>query len=934
MSAIAGGMADSADAREDFSKLHHNLRNKVGDNSQVSVIVQFKEKPGSDEKNDLKMDGCSVEYVPRHLNLVVAKCSGNNLQRISNKEKVKFVWEDEILYPVLNDSAGQIEADDVWALGYTGSGVNVSVIDTGVNSSHPAFAGKIVLEKDFTTENFTTDVCGHGTAVSSIVVSVNDTFKGIAHGASLFNAKAGQVVSPGQCGFSSYDVINAIDWSVANGAKVISMSIGGPVANCSESIIANYVNESALRDDIPIIVAAGNYGPGSNSISSPGCAENAITIGAVDDNNQIASFSSRGPVVETITRPKPDLVAPGVDIMTANYDLPTFSIRSGTSMATPHVTGVVALMFQVNPYLNMTQVKDVLKNTATNLGYDENTQGAGMVNASKAVNESANQPIPPPIIALLVNDTPDPVIEGQNITYSLFINNTGTGPAFNVTVSETYPAGVIFVSSSPVPSSGNNVFSLGNLNKHGNFTVNVTVNAPAYLFQNGTLLNNSYSITFTHGDGTNSSATANTTTVVETVPDYPGMFLYYSSNSPTDKPKFRNMLENDAFSAENTTVSLGTGADAVWIKSASSPARDEEIIVVQDDLNQVTAQIHTKFGFNNIVNLTTNAGNTSSRRFDIAYDATGRAIIIFTNNSAVPAYQIWNGSSYVGSGALQPSACQGTIVWITAATKQNTSSVATMYADSFGNYCAQIWNGTAWSNVKHFGNDTGVATQKFDIAYEQISGDIVATYESSTTGRIRYCEWNGTWCSTSTQLSDRGMQNDWVKLEAQKSSNRILLGAYQTGDKDIDVIEWNGTAFGTWKQIDSTVENGASVDRIMDITYIGNTGKGLVAYADLDTTVPSYATCANASDCFGGVWSAVAFTTNTSNNCGESSDLDYIGLMPNPFSDKVLLYGISQANHYKCAQFYNGSWGTWTSGLGSGFATSSAEDATAVFGLH
>ncbi len=790
-------------------KIHPNLEKFLDKDESISVIVQFEEKPGDEHRNILSNAGCISGYVARHMNLIVADCPGRSLQGLSQANKVQFIWEDEFLSTTLDVSAPQISAPDAWNLGYNGSGINVALIDTGVNSSLPAFGDRIVLEKDFTTDGFTHDICDHGTHTASVLVSQNSTYRGIAHGANMFNAKAGTVVPPSsQCGFSTSKIIEAIDWSVVNGAHVIAIIAGSPIGNCSFSTIANYINETSPKDDIAIMLPAGNGGPSNGSIWTPGCSENGITVGAVDDNNVIASFSSRGPVIEEITRMKPDVVAPGVGIISA-HQTGGFDSKDGTSLSTPHAAGIAVLLLQANPGLSFKQVKDVIKNSSKDLGYAENIQGKGLVNATAAID-------------LALNTTPD---------------------------------------------------------------------------------------------------------------DFSGALFYYLASLEPEKPKVRNILSDNTFSSETPLLSLGSDADAIWVRAVESPVRNETAIVTQDDLSSINVQIRKYQGPRNLKKLTNNTGGNAERRFDVAYESSGRAIVVYGNNTAVPAYEIWDGFNYVASGTLASDDCAGTVTWVELSANPAFSEVVAVYQDSNGNYCGQVWNGSSWGNVKKFDTDAGTSTQKFDVAHESSSGHALAVFESATAGRLGYCEWAGSsWCSSITLLADRGGQNDWVKLASQGSSDRILVGVFQPSpDKDVEAIEWNGTAFGTWKQVDNSVENTAGTDRIVDVAYIGTSGKGMFVYLDNDAAVPSYTTCASASDCFAGTWAAVATTTSSSNNCGEQSLLDYIGLVPDPLSDKLLLYGITQGNHTKCTQFYDGGWGAWNSNVSSGSAASNAEDITAVF---
>lgn len=777
------------------AKVHPNILSHIDSQESIQVIVQFNEKPGMAAENVLKGTGCLPGYRPAHLNLIAAECPGKSLEALAHAEIIKYIWEDEEFDLTLDVSAPQIDANDAWASGYNGSGVIISIVDSGVNTSHPAL-GNFILEQDFGTDGTTDDLCGHGTWVAGVAASTNDTYRGIAHGASFINAKAGRA----DCKVGASAIMAATDWSIANGAQVVSMSIGGPVSACDNSITALYVNETVAENNTPIVVAAGNGGPANETIWSPGCAENAITVGSVNDNNGMASSSSRGPTDDG--RQKPDVVAPGVGIISTNADGSSFTSKSGTSFATPHVSGVIGLMFQAFGGHNWSEIKDIVKSTAVDLGHPANAQGEGLVNATAAIDETLAR-----------------------------------------------------------------------------------------------------------------------------VPDHPGLLTYYTSTD-VNKPKQRTVFADNTISDE--AALLDVGADTLWIELATSPVEDETVIVTQDDENDVNVQIHTKFGLGELNELTTNTGGTT-KHIDVAYDKNGQALIVYGDNDATPAYQIWDGDSYSSSGALASDDCTGTVTWIELVAEHNGTELIAMYQDSNGDYCGQVWNGTSWGNTNQFGGDTGTSTQKFAVAYEQSSGDALAVWESSSEGVIEYCTWTGSWCSNPSALEDRGRENDWIQLASHETSDRILLGAHQAHpDNDVDAIEWDGSAWGTWTEVDNkAVSDG---DKILDVAYAGNTG--MVAYIDFKSSVPSYATCASASACSSGTWSSTAETTSSSNNCGESADLDYVSLVMDPNSDKILLHALSQTNHYKCAQVYDGSWGTWHSNLGSGSANTATEDIAMAYDSH
>lgn len=280
------------------------------------------------------------------------------------------------------------------------------------------FNTKVVSGYNFVLpEEFPLDDYGHGTHVAATVAG-NGALKGVAPSAKLIDYK---VLDNSGSGYSS-TIIAAIEKAVStrldtdpnNDIGIISMSLGaacwgGYTVDCGPDDPQSRAVDNAVQSGITAVIAAGNNGPIANAIGTPGTARQAITVGAVDKSKQMAPFSSRGPVVyngETIN--KPDIVAPGVNICAAEWDSWLSSSRclddkhiaiSGTSMATPHVAGVVALIKQVHPDWTPLQIKDSIKSTAKNLGFTINDQGAGLVDAlaSLSLPTPTSTPTPTPI---------------------------------------------------------------------------------------------------------------------------------------------------------------------------------------------------------------------------------------------------------------------------------------------------------------------------------------------------------------------------------------------------------------------------------------------------------------------------------------------------------------------------------------------------------
>ncbi|OLF14386.1 hypothetical protein BLA60_04480 [Actinophytocola xinjiangensis] len=303
------------------------------------------------------------------------------------------VWLDELAEIELDTSVPMIGAPEAWSLGFDGSGQTVAVLDTGVDADHPDLAGQIVGTLNFTGDAGMADEHGHGTHVASTIAGTgagsDGKFTGVAPGADLLIGKICD--SSGSCPTSG--TIAAMEWA-APLADVISMSIGTNVGDDGTAPTARAVDElSAQNPNTLFVVAAGNNGAKAGSIAAPGSADAALTVGAVDKNGKLASFSSRGPRLGDFAI-KPDVTAPGVGIVAARAggtsmgtpvdDL--YTSANGTSMATPHVAGAAAIAFQHDPGLTASQVKAELIATANaNPELSVYEQGGGLIDVPAAI---------------------------------------------------------------------------------------------------------------------------------------------------------------------------------------------------------------------------------------------------------------------------------------------------------------------------------------------------------------------------------------------------------------------------------------------------------------------------------------------------------------------------------------------------------------------
>jgi len=269
------------------------------------------------------------------------------------------IHENKKFNLLLSDSVPMIGADKVHAEGITG-GIRICIIDTGIDYNHLSLNINPNDETQcYHSLNSGADVglgCmddhSHGTHVAGIIASTDGTYRGVSPGAILMMAKVFKQYPDGYYA-EEIDVLNAIDWCVENGAKVISMSLGANYGGDCDQEPMGYALNNAESQGVVSVVAAGNDG---SDVDLPACASGPIAVGAVDKSKNVPYWSSRGPEV--------DIVAPGVSITSAKLNGGWVS-KSGTSMATPHVSGVVSLLLDANPSLGTSEIKQTLYGTAS-----------------------------------------------------------------------------------------------------------------------------------------------------------------------------------------------------------------------------------------------------------------------------------------------------------------------------------------------------------------------------------------------------------------------------------------------------------------------------------------------------------------------------------------------------------------------------------------
>ncbi|MFI0163640.1 S8 family serine peptidase [Streptomyces sp. NPDC017095] len=298
------------------------------------------------------------------------------------------VWLDGRVTVDLAESNARIGVPAAWDAGLTGKGVTVAVLDTGADLAHPDLADRVSVARSFVDGEEVADRNGHGTHVTSTVggsgAASGGRERGVAPGATL---AVGKVLGDQGSGSES-QIIAGMEWAARDvRARVVSMSLGSAEPSDGTDPMARAVDTLSAETGALFVVAAGNTGAPS-SIGSPGAADAALTVGAVDFADQPAPFTSAGPR-HGDNALKPDLAAPGVDILAARSHLApgsgAYTSMSGTSMATPQVAGAAALLAEEHPDWTGARLKDALLSTSERLDTSAYVLGAGRLSVSGAV---------------------------------------------------------------------------------------------------------------------------------------------------------------------------------------------------------------------------------------------------------------------------------------------------------------------------------------------------------------------------------------------------------------------------------------------------------------------------------------------------------------------------------------------------------------------
>ena len=370
--------------------------------------------------DQLSSRGIKVINKSRWLNAVSALCSKSDLIKIANlpfvdqiKPVVGYTRTSSLEYSDIDPSSRdfdygnaleqieQINVRELHEQGYTGNGVRILVMDTGFSLTHNSLLSINVIAQwdvlkndqetaDETEEEVAVNQDYHGTAVLSTIASnASGEFMGVAFNAEFLLAKTEDVAQEVQLEEDNY--VAGLEWGEENGADVVSTSLGyldwyeysDMDGNTAVTTIAVDI---AVSLGVVCVTAAGNSGSSSwYYIIAPADADSVISVGAVDDNDIIATFSSHGPTSDG--RIKPEVCARGRQTWCVNPNSNTnYSRLSGTSLACPLIAGAAALIIQARPDWSAMEVREAMMMTASNADNADNTYGYGILNAGEAIN--------------------------------------------------------------------------------------------------------------------------------------------------------------------------------------------------------------------------------------------------------------------------------------------------------------------------------------------------------------------------------------------------------------------------------------------------------------------------------------------------------------------------------------------------------------------
>lgn len=370
--------------KQKIDKTLQNLVNALGTNKKIDCIVKAYDYDRLKKILLHKNIQINNEYL--FIKSFAVSLTGNDINLLSNMSQVNMIYSICTASALMNVAKKILNVEN---LELSGKGINIAFIDTGI-SNHVDFCisnKRIIFFKDFVNgREDCYDDNGHGTFVAGVCCGngmlSGGKYSGVAPQSNIIGLKA--LSSKGEAGADK--ILEAMQWVYENHKKykirIVCMSFGSEPLGYNDPIMSGA--EALWKKGVVVVAAAGNSGPEFQTIKSPGVSSRIITVGGFDDNRinenefneklfEVASFSSRGP---SFNRFKPDLVAPSVDIISCGVDNDYVKL-SGTSVATPMIAGICALILEDNPNLNPAQVKNKVMALCKPICFNKNLEGFG-----------------------------------------------------------------------------------------------------------------------------------------------------------------------------------------------------------------------------------------------------------------------------------------------------------------------------------------------------------------------------------------------------------------------------------------------------------------------------------------------------------------------------------------------------------------------------
>ncbi len=344
---------------------------------------------------EIKLKGGDIKAEVRTGNLIFAQIPANQVDSLKagitaypNRE-VEALLDDKIGGTGVFSGLGVLDE-----IGFDGKGVKIAVLDTGIDQGSEVLKGKVINSISFAGGD-ASDRLGHGTQVAGIAAgrkSLDGKYSGVAPAAEILNAKVLDDAGRG----TTASVIQGINWAVGQGADIIVMSFSGKYDDLEDPI--NIAVSDAAKKGVSVVAASGNCGEGCPNIKCgdfkgvgvPGNNPNAITVGAVDQQNSWACFSGGGEKQGII---KPDITAIGVDVVAPS--LGGFSTVTGTSASAPYAAGAAALLLQQYPELTPEITKSIIEESSLDLGVagKDIKYGSGLVDIKSSLGPNKGSSI-------------------------------------------------------------------------------------------------------------------------------------------------------------------------------------------------------------------------------------------------------------------------------------------------------------------------------------------------------------------------------------------------------------------------------------------------------------------------------------------------------------------------------------------------------------